>query len=101
MQALFGAFSSISISLAYTADLLAPRLRAPTFGFILASFSLGILLGPLLGANIPLPMASLLAVTGIGVCIAFVAVFMPESLPLAKRRLVRAQAEACWSCRLP
>ena len=41
IQAVNGAISSLSISLAFVADLLAPQHRAACFGLIMASFSVG------------------------------------------------------------
>ena len=41
LQAVNGAISSLSISLAFVADLLAPQHRAACFGLIMASFSVG------------------------------------------------------------
>ena len=49
MQALYGAFSCISLALAYVADKLQPRHRAPAFGYVMASLCVGVLIGPLLG----------------------------------------------------
>lgn len=48
-QALYGAFSCISLALAYVADKLQPRHRAPAFGYVMASLCVGVLIGPLLG----------------------------------------------------
>ena len=48
-QALYGAFSCISLALAYVADRLQPQHRAAAFGYVMASLSIGVLVGPLLG----------------------------------------------------
>lgn len=79
LQAVNGALSSISICMAYTADLLQPRHRAPTFGLILASFSVGILVGPLGGGYVSPPTAAIVALAGLGGCVLYVVLLIPES----------------------
>lgn len=89
MQALNGAFSSISICMAYVADLVRSEHRAATFGLILCSFSVGILVGPLGGGYITPPVASILALAGLGFCILYVVLLIPESSSVEARRKVR------------
>lgn len=56
LQALYGAFSCISLALAYVADRLQPCHRAPAFGYVMASLCVGVLLGPLVGGALnPVP----------------------------------------------
>lgn len=88
LQAVNGALSSISICMAYVSDKLHPENRAPTFGLIICSFSVGILVGPLGGGYIPPPIASILALSGILFCVLYVLFFIPESVtPEAAREV--------------
>ena len=80
--------------------------RASAFGIIMASFSMGILIGPALGAVLnPLVAASVAAGTG-AVCILFIMLLLPESLSQEAATAVRAweypyqivfQLYACWA----
>lgn len=64
MQALYGAFSCISLALAYVADRLQPCHRAPAFGYVMASLCVGVLLGPLVGGALnPVPTRAIFLVT--------------------------------------
>ena len=45
VQVLVGAFSCISIALAFAADVTPPRHRGAVFGFIMGSFSFGVVVG--------------------------------------------------------
>lgn len=45
MQVLVGAFSCISIALAFAADVTPPQHRGAVFGFIMGSFSFGVVVG--------------------------------------------------------
>ena len=89
VQAVNGAFSSISICMAYVADLIMPEHRAATFGLILCSFSVGILVGPLGGGYIHPPLASILALAGLCFCVLYVVLFIPESSSLESRQKVK------------
>lgn len=88
-QALNGALSSMSICMAYIADLLHPDHRAPAFGLILCSFSVGILVGPAGGGYIQPKMASVLAPAGLLGCILYIALLIPESTTRESRLAVR------------
>lgn len=88
LQALLGAFSCISICLAYVADMMPPHHRAATFGFAMAAFSSGVVVGPMAGG-----LLSPLAAAGVGAGgVAFNAIytlaFVKESLPPAARKQV-------------
>ncbi len=88
LQAINGAFSSISICMAYVADLVLPQHRAATFGLILCSFSVGILVGPLGGGYITPAVASILALAGLCFCVFYVVLLIPESSSLESRQKV-------------
>ena len=88
MQAVNGALSSVSICMAYVADKLHPENRAPTFGLIICSFSVGILVGPLGGGYITPPIASLLSLSGVLFCVLYVLFFIPESVTAEASQLV-------------
>ena len=66
----------------------------------MASFSLGILIGPVIGAFLnPLVAASVAAGTG-GVCMLFIAFLLPESLSQEDSEAVRASVcRVSWICR--
>lgn len=88
MQAVNGALSSLSICMAYVADVLHPEHRAPAFGLLLCSFSVGILVGPLGGGYIPPSVASVAALAGLITCVFYVAVLIPESTTAENRLAV-------------
>ncbi len=89
VQALVGAFSCISICLAYVADLMPPQHRGASFGFILASFSFGVVIGPLTGALLLPLQAAWVAVSASALNLVYTALLLPESLSPAAKRLVR------------
>eukprot|EP00891_Asterochloris_glomerata_P006385 jgi/Astpho2/6385/Aster-06047 len=91
-SAVNGAISSLSISLAFVADLLAPQHRAACFGLIMASFSVGILVGPVMSRYLTAMTASYVAMGGVAFCLAYVAVMLPESLSQQSR--LEAQGRA-------
>ncbi|KAK9805503.1 hypothetical protein WJX72_001711 [[Myrmecia] bisecta] len=93
-QALIGAFSSVTMSLSYVADLMQPRHRAATFGLIQASFSVGVLIGPGLGGFLPPIWAVWGAIGGIGLAIAYTAVFVPESLSASAKSAAQVRQDA-------
>ena len=80
VQALNGSISSVSICLAYVADKLPPGHRAACFGLILASFSMGILIGPPIGGLLPPIIASYTAVSCVGATMLYVIFVLDESL---------------------
>ncbi|DBA82924.1 hypothetical protein WJX77_008143 [Trebouxia sp. C0004] len=79
-QALNGAISSVSICLAYVADKLPPGHRAACFGLILASFSMGILIGPPIGSLLQPIIASYIAMSCVGGALLYVIFILDESL---------------------
>ncbi|KAK9826348.1 hypothetical protein WJX81_000370 [Elliptochloris bilobata] len=93
-QALYGAFSCISLALAYVADRLQPCHRAPAFGYVMASLCVGVLLGPLVGGSLNPETAGWVACGGVGFCLAYTLVFVPESLNRPAQLLARQQQAA-------
>lgn len=85
-QSVQTAFSSLSVGMAYIADGVSPQNRSAAFGMVLAVFSLGIIIGPLLGGFLPQNAALYLA-GALGVAATLYAVFLlPESLPTELRK---------------
>ena len=80
LQAMNGSISSVSICLAYVADKLPPGHRAACFGLILASFSMGILIGPPIGGLLPPIIASYVAISCVLGSLLYVVVVLEESL---------------------
>lgn len=93
---LTGSVSSITPSLAFLADLLPGRHRASAFGLIMAAFSLAIFIGPALGAHMTAPAAALGALGTVLVCLAYVALALPESLTAEAREEVRGGWLGGW-----
>lgn len=85
--------------MAYVADLVRPEHRAASFGLILCSFSVGILVGPLGGGYISPPVASVAALAGLLFCVLYVALLVPESSTPEARQKVRSLTFwlFCWS----
>ena len=52
LQIFLSAASGTTVSLAYLADRLAPEHRAAAFGLVMASFSLGVIIGPVAGSRL-------------------------------------------------
>lgn len=80
VQACTGSVSAIAPSLSYIADMVPPMHRAASFGLIMATFSVSILIGPFFGAMMKpeiVPWATLLSI-GCAVCCTLL--FVPESL---------------------
>lgn len=73
----------IVIFLSYAADVLQPQHRTAGFGFIIAAFSTGFMLGPLLGILLQPTTAALVAGGGALASITVVALAVPESRPPA------------------
>ena len=93
LQAMNGSISSVSICLAYVADKLAPGHRAACFGLILASFSMGILIGPPIGGLLPPIVASYTAMSCVVASLLYVVVVLEESLSERSRNEVSQRAE--------
>lgn len=88
LQAMNGSISSVSICLAYVADKLPPGHRAACFGLILASFSMGILIGPPIGGLLPPIIASYTAISCVLGSLLYVVVVLEESLSERSRNEV-------------
>ena len=88
MQALLGAFSCISICLASVADMVPPHHRAATFGFAMASFSSGVVVGPLVGGLLSPLAAACVGAGGVLFNALYTLLFVKESLPPAARKQV-------------
>ena len=95
LQALNGSISSVSICLAYVADKLPPGHRAACFGLILASFSMGILIGPPIGGLLPPIIASYVAISCVLGSLLYVIVVLEESLSERSRIAVSSTDLTC------
>jgi MFS family permease len=82
-NALTSIISVIVVFLSYAADVLQPQHRTTGFGLIIAAFSTGFMLGPLLGSLLQPTAAALVAGGGCLASIAVVALTVPESRPPA------------------
>lgn len=71
--------STISITLAYISDSISPPNRAPAFGLVLASFSLGILIGPIIGAFVSMAWGINLSLLAVLLSLLATYLFVPES----------------------
>ncbi|EFN55254.1 hypothetical protein CHLNCDRAFT_134588 [Chlorella variabilis] len=94
VQVFISSLSSVTVSLAYIADLLCRANRAATFGLIMAIFSVAIFIGPAAGAAMAPVTAALASLGTVGACAAYTLLILPESLsPGAKAaaRLCHAQ----------
>ncbi len=65
------------------------RHRGATFGFIMASFSFGVVIGPMAGAVLSPLAASWFAVGGAAFNCVYTVLLLPESLSAEARKLVR------------
>ena len=88
LQAAVGAFSCISLCLAYVADVMPARYRGATFGFIMASFSFGVVIGPMAGAQLSPVAAAWFAVGAAAFNCLYTALLLPESLSPEARKQV-------------
>jgi MFS family permease len=79
-RAFTGAANSISVALAYIADKTSPRNRAPAFGLLLATATLGVVTAPI-GASMDAKPLATTAVAGHLVTIVYTWWRLPESLP--------------------
>ena len=80
-NALTSIISTIVVYLSYTADVLAPQHRTAGFGLIIAAFSLGFMVGPLLGQLVEPTTAAIISGAGCLASIAVVTLAVPESRP--------------------
>lgn len=97
--ALIGAHGvdKISLSVAYTADLMPPTLRAPTIGLVTASLAGALLVGPLLSARLEIVGVTWLCVLLGALSILWAAFGIKESTSEASResaKVATAEAEA-------
>ena len=83
-RALTGAVNSIACALAYVADLTSAQNRAPAFGLLLATASLGVVAAPI-GAAMDGRTLAAASLIGHLITVVFTAVALPESLPVAQR----------------
>lgn len=91
-----GTVSAFTMCLTCVADLMEKHHRAPAVGFLLACFSIGILLGPGLGGTLPTLTAVNISVTSIAITWLYLVLFVPETAPgaLARRAVKRNHLEA-------
>ena len=78
-RAVTGAANSISVALAYIADKTSPQNRAPAFGLLLATATLGVVTAPI-GASMDAKPLAATAVVGHLITIAYTWLRLPESL---------------------
>lgn len=71
--------SIISVTLAYISDSISPPNRASAFGLVLASFSLGILIGPIVGAFVSMGWGINLSMLAVLLSLLATFLFVPES----------------------
>ena len=96
-----GAVPSLVACLSYTADVLPPRHRTGGFGLIIAAFSVGFIVGPLIGARIAPAAAAFTALGATAACAAAAALLVPESLPPGVAARAREAAAAAASAAGP
>ncbi|KAG1664048.1 hypothetical protein FOA52_010468 [Chlamydomonas sp. UWO 241] len=92
INATSGIVSSFSMTLTAVADLMAPRHRAASAAFIMAMFSIGLIIGPLAGGRMTPDQA---VYTCMGLTLAaglYVLVFVPETAPRKRREIERGEA---------
>eukprot|EP00873_Tetraselmis_striata_P000180 jgi/Tetstr1/420444/TSEL_011557.t1 len=94
--ALIGAHGvdKISLSVAYTADLMPPSLRAPTIGFVTASLAGAMLVGPLISAHLDIVGITWLCVALGALTVAWAAFGIRESTTAESRASAQAEAAA-------
>jgi len=85
VRSMTGAINSLACCLAYVADVTSPLNRAPAFGLLLATASMGVVAAPI-GAQMEAPSLAVTAVTMHLACVAFAALLLPESLSLERRQ---------------
>jgi DHA1 family tetracycline resistance protein-like MFS transporter len=90
LSALCDGVSSLAPGQAYVADVVAPERRAAAFGLVTAVFSAALLCGPLLAGAVRDAQAALgVALLGMCASVAWVALALPESLPLVRCSCLR------------
>lgn len=92
-----GLVNWISVALSALADVLSPKFRAPGFGLLLASFSLGFALSPMLGAIFSHFQVSMVCCSILTVAWLSTVCCLPETLPpaaAAEARRIRAAQQA-------
>lgn len=90
--ALTGLVNWIAVALSSLSDVMPPQWRAPSFGLLLAGFSLGFALAPQLALLLGHWYVSILALANVWIGFLVVAAFFPETLPpetAAHARMVR------------
>ncbi|KAG2451821.1 hypothetical protein HYH02_003597 [Chlamydomonas schloesseri] len=102
-SAVGGVVSSFTMTLTAVADLLEQRHRATAVGYLTSCFSVGMLVGPLLGGYMSCTTAMWACIGGTAVTLAYVAVFVPECAPepLARRAARKAKAAAAKRAAAP
>jgi DHA1 family tetracycline resistance protein-like MFS transporter len=80
--ALSGLINWIAVALSSLSDVMPPRWRAPSFGLLLAGFSLGFALAPQLALALGHFPVSVLSLTTVALGLAVTAFCFPETLPL-------------------
>ncbi|KAG2492911.1 hypothetical protein HYH03_008825 [Edaphochlamys debaryana] len=95
-SAVGGMVSSFTMMLTAVADLMEQRHRATAIGYLTSCFSLGILVGPILGGYLSITAALWTTLATTFVTLAFVALAVPESAPgpLAARKRAAALRNA-------
>ena len=78
---LSGLVSWIAVALSALSDVMPPRWRAPSFGLLLAGFSLGFALAPSLALLLGHFRVSLMALGTVVMAVVVVVFFFPETLP--------------------
>ena len=78
---LSGLVSWIAVALSALSDVMPPRWRAPSFGLLLAGFSLGFALAPSLALLLGHFRVSLMALGTVVTAVVVVVFFFPETLP--------------------
>mmetsp|Transcript_11362 Transcript_11362/g.19903 ORF Transcript_11362/g.19903 Transcript_11362/m.19903 type:complete len:674 (-) Transcript_11362:762-2783(-) len=89
MNVFGGVVSCFSVTISALADRLPQQHMAVTIGYLSAAFSIGILVGPILGGFISTQMAVYVCVTMICATLVYLQLFFPESAP----RLCALRAE--------
>jgi len=79
--ALTGLVSWIAVALSALSDVMPPRWRAPSFGLLLAGFSLGFALAPSLALVLGHFWVSVMALMTVWAALVVVVFFLPETLP--------------------
>eukprot|EP00197_Chlamydomonas_leiostraca_P005577 CAMPEP_0202867458 /NCGR_PEP_ID=MMETSP1391-20130828/9446_1 /ASSEMBLY_ACC=CAM_ASM_000867 /TAXON_ID=1034604 /ORGANISM="Chlamydomonas leiostraca, Strain SAG 11-49" /LENGTH=684 /DNA_ID=CAMNT_0049547505 /DNA_START=141 /DNA_END=2195 /DNA_ORIENTATION=- len=92
-----GVVSSFSMTMVAVADLLQPAFRATAIGYISATFSIGVLLGPVLGGYISNLAAIYVCITMMAFTWLYVLLFIQESAP-AIRACAHSASQHGASC---